>query len=225
MRAIVLPGLDGGSAMSSELCAHLLADFEVEALDYPTDQALDYGRLEARVRATLHGDPRLAVLVAQSFSGPVAIRLAADPPPSLRAVVLVATFAEAPAPRPLGWLARPGLLARPLPAFAVRRFLAGDDASDELVEAVRDAVRAVRPDVLARRVQAMLAVDVREELRRARVPVLVMEGTDDRLIGPRRSVGWERPDLPRRRLDAPHLVLQRAAEEAADEIRRFALAL
>ena len=79
--------------------------------------------------------------------------------------------------------------------------------------------------MLARRVQAMLAVDVREELRRARVPVLVMEGTDDRLIGPRRSVGWERPDLPRRRLDAPHLVLQRAAEEAADEIRRFALAL
>mgnify|MGYP001628043646 CR=1 FL=1 len=226
MRAIVLPGLDGSSTLSSELCAHLDGDLDVEAVDFPSDQPLDYGRLEAWIRAALPGDGGGFVVVAQSFSGPVAIRLAADPPPRLRAVVLAATFAEAPAPRSLRLLfARPSWLPSALPAFAIRRYLTGEDASDALVDAVRDAVRALPPEVLAHRVQQVLEVDVRAELRRARVPVLVLEGTGDRLVSRRRSVGWARPDLPLARLDAPHLVLQRAALEAAREIRRFTAGL
>ena len=66
----------------------------VPAHRYPIDPA----QLRAR-----------CVLLAESFSGPIAIRVAADPPPGLAGVILCGTFAKNPFP----WL-------RPVRALAVR---------------------------------------------------------------------------------------------------------
>ena len=89
MRLVVLPGMDGGAELSATFRDAI--PFETEGVAYPPEELLGYDALEALLRSRLEGVGE-HVLVAESFSGPVAVRLAADPPPSLRGLVLVASF-------------------------------------------------------------------------------------------------------------------------------------
>src|SRR5439155_22620184 len=68
---------------------------EAMVVKYPPDRALDYAELEALVRATLPTQ-RSFLLVGESFSGPVAVALAASSPVGLRGLVLVCSFVRSP---------------------------------------------------------------------------------------------------------------------------------
>lgn len=165
------------------------------------------------------------MLVGESFSGPLAVRLAAERPEGLRGLILVASFVTSPL------TALPGtrrLLARALgrlrpPALAVRLLLAGRDAPPELVREIQDAIGAVDPAVIARRLDEVLRVDVRDALRWTACPLLYLAGEHDRLVGRR---AWEeifeiRRDLTLRRVDGPHLLLQRRPEVCAELIAEW----
>ncbi len=100
---VLLPGMDGTATLFAPL-VEALAPTHCLPVAYPCDQALDYDALEALVRARLPtAEP--FVVVAESFSGPLGIRLAAEPPPGLAGVMLVATFATSPVGIP-AWLLR-----------------------------------------------------------------------------------------------------------------------
>jgi pimeloyl-[acyl-carrier protein] methyl ester esterase len=74
LRAILLPGLDGTGRLFDPLLKELPADLRAEVISYPTDAILDYAALEQFVEAALpRRDP--FIIVAESFSGPLAIRL------------------------------------------------------------------------------------------------------------------------------------------------------
>ena len=94
---VVLPGLDGTAQLLTGFAdAARAAGFaRVEAVAYPTDRTLGYRDLETLARDALPRDEAF-VLLGESFSGPVAIAIAADPPPNLRGLVLSTTFARAP---------------------------------------------------------------------------------------------------------------------------------
>lgn len=96
-RYLMLPGMDGVLQLDGEL-SRCLPD--VDCVSYDSRRPQGYDELEALVRERLVGSEPVTV-VAESFSGPIAMRLAANPPPSLKAVVLVATFVRSPVPR---WL-------------------------------------------------------------------------------------------------------------------------
>lgn len=57
-------------------------------VSYPPDQSLGYRDLAHLVRSRLPKDEPF-ILLAESFSGPIALALAADPPPQLKALILV----------------------------------------------------------------------------------------------------------------------------------------
>src|SRR5438874_1223572 len=114
------------------------------------------------------------VLVAESFSGPLALRLASARPSRIKAVVLCASFVCLPAPRWLRHLVGPLLFRLPMPAPAVRRFMTGRSASDSLVREVRNSIRRVRPHVLAQRMREILDVDCADALRQCPAPVLYL---------------------------------------------------
>ena len=93
MEVVVLPGLDGTTVLLAPFLAALQGrGVPASAVGYPGDRPLDYDALEPLVRAQLPRTP--FVLLGESFSGPLAIRIAADPPPGLRGLVLSTTFAR-----------------------------------------------------------------------------------------------------------------------------------
>lgn len=218
MRLVILPGMDGGGALLAPFVTALPPWIEAEVIEYPHDLPLGYEALEERIRARLASSREPTAIAAESFSGPIAIRLAADPPAHLAAVVLVATFANLPFPRAARFAVTPLLFALPPPRAFLRRTLLAPDSSDALVDALRAAIARTTPAVMAHRIRAALKVDVRAELARARVPVLVLEGRADRLL---RSLQHARPELQGVALDTPHLVLESAPLESAEVVAEF----
>ena len=223
-RALLLPGFDGSGRLYAPLLDAGPRGLRPEVLPYPPDEPLGYDDLVARVRRRL---PRgRFVLLAESFSGPVAIRIAAARPPGLEALVLAATFLHRPLNpvlHPIRGLVGARFFGLPMPAAVVRWFMAGEDAPDPLVREVQRAVAAVSPAVLARRAAEALAVDVRADLARVRVPVLLVAPTRDRLL--RADVASEvlalRPDAEVALLEAPHMVLQRCPHASLARIEEF----
>jgi pimeloyl-ACP methyl ester carboxylesterase len=212
-RAILLPGIDGSGRLFGPLLAAGPRRIAPETVSFPPDQPLGYDALLDRVRAAL---PRgRFLLVAESFSGPLAIRLAAERPRGLAGLVLAATFLHRPLHpllHPIRGLVGARLFGVAMPAALVRHFMAGPDAPDALVREVQAAVGATTPEVMALRAMEALRADVRAELGRVDAPILVLSPTRDRLI--RADVGNEilslRPDADVVQLDAPHMILQRA---------------
>src|ERR1700722_12941492 len=92
---ILLPGLDGTGKLFAEFLKALDLGVSASVVSYPPEVPLGYHELEPIVRAALPAhDP--FVLLGESFSGPLAIRIAADPPPALKGLILCVTFASNP---------------------------------------------------------------------------------------------------------------------------------
>ncbi len=223
-KAILLPGLDGSGRLFAPLLAAEPRAFVAEALSFPADRPLGYDELAAFVRPRL---PRgRFVLVAESFSGPLAIQLAAERPRGLVALVLAATFLHRPLDpllHPVRGLVGARLFGLPMPAVVVRHFLAGRDAPDDLVREVQGAVATVSAEVLAHRSSEALRVDARATLAEVAVPVLFLAPTRDRLI--RRDAHEDvlavRPDAEIALVDAPHMILQRCPHASLARIEEF----
>ncbi|MBC7989027.1 MAG: hypothetical protein H7Y19_05525 [Luteimonas sp.] len=80
MRVIVLPGLDGTGELLDAFAAALAPEFDAQIIPYPRDRMLGYADLTQLVIAAMpRNEPFL--LVAESFSGPIALRVAATRPP------------------------------------------------------------------------------------------------------------------------------------------------
>jgi pimeloyl-ACP methyl ester carboxylesterase len=226
MRAVLLPGLDGTGDLFSPLEEALNGRLPTTRVRYPKDEPLGYDALLAHV-------PQLQephILVAESFSGPLAIlhahqeerraQMQRTSPTFLRGLVLVATFTQSPhawlRAIPNSWTLHAFRL-RP-PNAILRAFLLGINASTAATNALAETIASVRSEVLAARLREVRDVDVRPEWDALRLPVLSLFAHGDRLVSPSASL-LARPTLF---LDGPHLLLQENATEAADAIVRFA---
>lgn len=165
-------------------------------------------------------------LVAESFSGPIGIRLAARHP-QIEALVLVASFAHSPIRMgrmiarllPRRWVPVP-------PAFALRFGLLGKGADDADVHTLRQAIQSAGAEQLAHRLRSVLSVDVRKEWKELRdIRLLYIAGSHDRLVRRRTWLSLKalQPGMRVEVLNAPHLVLQRQPRKAASLISTFLL--
>ena len=228
MITLLLPGFDGTGAQFAPLLRELPSELGAVVVRYPPDQPLGYDELTDLAAKSIPPTGPWA-MIAESFSGPVAVNLAARFPDRLAGLVLVASFVECP----VRGVSRLGLLVKPViamrrktPLFLLRFFLAGDDAPTPFVAASRDWVEPVSGKVLETRLRAVLTVDAREALRSIHAPILILSGSRDRLVNRRavRRLRVVRPDVRFISIDAPHMILQRRPAEAAAEIIRFILA-
>ena len=222
---VLLPGLDGTGTLFDPLIEVLPATLEPIVVSYPPDRPLGYRELEEYVAAVLPTDREFAI-VAESFSGPIGVRLAARHSQGLRALVLVASFVTNPSPRVLGYLrflVRSPLFRFGPPRSLIRRRLVGRDAPDDLVSKVVAANRLVSAPVIARRVREVLAVDATEEFKSIGVPTLYLRAEQDRQVAPRVAddLNSMRPEMELVSIPAPHLVLQAEPEAAALAIEHF----
>ena len=220
---VLMPGLHGTSHLFKPLQDVIPPQFKTRLIEYPTDECCNFAELYRRLEEQLHDQTDL-VLLGESFSGPLAIRFAADHPEQVRALVLCCSFVGPPVPRLLCYLATPFILLRcPIPSIAIRMFLSGFRAPRELVRQTRRVISLNRPAVLAYRVRLAAWVNAADALKRCRIPILYLAGARDRLVGLRaaRRIHRIRPDIPIHPLDAPHLLLQVRPPEAWHEISGF----
>lgn len=74
--------MDGTGELFRPFLAASKPEFRATVIKYPTDKLLDYAALAESVSSQLPTDERF-VLLAESFSGPIAISLAASKPKGL----------------------------------------------------------------------------------------------------------------------------------------------
>jgi pimeloyl-[acyl-carrier protein] methyl ester esterase len=226
LRLVLLPGMDGTGDLFRDFVHALPENFEIKIVRYPTDSSLPYSELTDFVKsATDLSEPY--VLIAESFSAPLAIQWAATNPPNLRGLALCAGFATSPVRGLWGFacsLLGPIFFSTIFPKWAIELFLVGPNASPSLVAAVRAAISSVLPKVLSARVRAILNCDARAELSRVAVPVLLLQPKQDRLISgfSLREIRRIIPGAAVEIIDGPHLLLQREPHATADIVARFA---
>jgi pimeloyl-[acyl-carrier protein] methyl ester esterase len=217
--------MDGTGELFSEFIAALPETFEAVAVGYPTERYLSYSELENFVLAACPTSEPF-MLIAESFSTPLALKYAAANPANLEGVVLCAGFAASPV---RGWrrfiasLLAPVVFHVTMPNVAARHWLVGTDASPSLLRAVRTAVASVKPDVLAARLRAVLACDVRGAVGQIGVPILYIRAEQDRLVSALcvEELRQLKPEMTVAALEGPHLLLQRQPQKAAEAVVGF----
>ena len=220
---VLLPGMDGTGTLFAPFIAALGVTVKTVVVRYPPQGALDYPACEALARQALPLRGRFVIL-GESFSGPVAISLAASQPKGLMGLVLCATFASNPYPifKPFANLTRL-LPIKAAPASAMGLGLLGRFATPELLAALQSALAAVSTTALHARMRAVLSVDVHDQLRDVAVPALYLRAAHDRVVPARAAqhIGHVCSQATIVDIDAPHFILQAAPGPAADAVQTF----
>ncbi len=218
---VLLPGMDGTGQLFAPLLRALDPDISTVVLQYPGQEPLDYSALEALVRRQLPSTPY--VLLGESFSGPIALSIAATAPEGLCGVILCGSFASNP--RKLAGVFSP-LLSLPLglpPSWLLSTALLGGFETPALRAMLVDALATVSTVVLRKRLSEVARVDMRTILGRIKQPVLYLQAHSDRVV-PRHAaldLMAAMPHIQLVSLEGPHLLLQANPVGAANLIQGF----
>ena len=222
---VLLPGLDGTGKLFTDLIDALPSSVIATAIGYPSDQFLSYAELLPSLHTVLpQSNP--FVLLAESFSTPLAILYAATQPTNLRALILCAGFATnpitrlAPLPKTVvgSWLFK----LRP-PDSILEHFLVGPNAPRFLLNKVRGVLRSVDSRVMSARAREVLNCDARGDLAKLSVPTMYLRPAYDRIIPARKAdeIRKARPDIVVRSIPGPHMILQREPRKTAALVSEF----
>jgi pimeloyl-ACP methyl ester carboxylesterase len=219
---VILPGLDGTDVFFRPLRALLPANVRSRVVSFPKG-GCDYASLLELVREAVADVPQFYVL-GSSFSGPLAVMLAAAEPKRVCGIILAATFVRPPreelvrwrfaAISPVIWMLR---AARRIPVWTSRR------RDDPLRVAKAETWARVSARCLAGRVRSVLSVDAREALRACCHPILAIAFDGDEVVPHHNAndIQQIQPTASIVRLPGSHLALFTDPEASAREIIRF----
>lgn len=222
---LLLPGLHGNGDLYEDFMKALPTTFLSKALGFPNDVSLSYEHLLRLLQFSVE-DSQPFVLVAESFSTPLAIRFAATNPPKLKGLVLCAGFATSPVrgvTRILGRYLAPALPFLPA-GVAGAIMVSGSHSPDSILGRLRSAINSVRPAVLIDRVHSVLVCNVLDDLRRIHVPVLYMQAAQDRLVNPLclEEMRRVKAEIEVVVLNGAHVLLQLMPRQSAEVVANFA---
>lgn len=213
---VLMPGLDGTGLLFERFLAALPPEIQTKVIDYPDTPASveQYASFAASAFP-----PGRAVLLAESFSGLVALQMLREQQVSVESIIFVASFGEAPRPH-LKWL-RPIVpilvKAVPLvPAWVWRSFCLGSRASGADILWFKNALLRVTPHTIAHRLQLVLSARFADQPR-CTAPAYYLQAKGDRLISSRAPQQLQRAFqhftlVP---VAGPHFLLQAAPLECA----------
>jgi pimeloyl-[acyl-carrier protein] methyl ester esterase len=160
------------------------------------------------------------VIIAESFSGPLGLALAARHP--VAALVFCNSFVMAPRSRAWRWLVSPLLFTLPVPHVLLRHYMLGRAVDEVLVRETAAEIASVPAYVLSSRVKSVLRLDELKAFSRCDVPMLYLRGTDDRLVP---DAAWRRMAAARpmttAHIPGPHMLLQANPVGAWKAIEEF----
>lgn len=213
--------MDGTGDLFQPFIDALGEQIEAHVVRYPTNQALGYESLIELAKSELP-TTRPYVLLGESFSGPIAISIAAARPKNLVGLILVCTFAKSPLPflSPLSKLIDWMPVTR-TPNLLLEYALMGKDSTPQLNAPLQSALSQLSAAVMRTRARAALTFNVETELANIGVPILFLRAARDRII-PRRVADDMKRVISQLHIvdfDAPHFLLQTRPQQAAVAIR------
>ena len=218
---IFLPGLDGAADLMVCEFGDLSPDgYSLLPVSLPDDPSLNYDGLCDHVGNFLNqaGACEPFQIIAESFSGPLAILLAHRYPQQVRGLTLVANFAASPAPWFARYLPWNLIFRRELPDFVARYFFGADP---NLAKRLRESIRFSSPETLLHRIQCILNVDVTEELSELKCPIDYIRPIHDRLVQKQSlsTIVASNPNVNVHEIAGSHLIIQTQPQQVWDCIR------
>lgn len=219
----LLPGFDGSGLLFKRLRKALPDSYRLITISYGAGRSLENYVTEV---STLLPEHSRISLLAESFSGPIAIELLARNEFDFGPSILCATFPKPPA-RMLARLAAslpaPRLISMPLAALTLRTMCTNGVDDAQLRREIIDVLAQLSPAALKSRLRTVADIDVTNRLPAIKVPVLYLQARHDRLVRRRHAQALMKGirDIRLVEIDAPHMLLQAKPHDAAETITRF----
>jgi pimeloyl-ACP methyl ester carboxylesterase len=221
MKIILLPGLDGTGQLFQWLLPHL-DGFDVQVESLPQEGPQDYPHLTAVLAERLPKDEPF-VLLAESFSSPIAVQLAQQNS-NIQAVIFVAGFLSKPRRLSLRlakrYLGKKQLL-RPWVKWLSARWIFKKQASHDVLAAFYDCLHQLDNKILRARLASISRL--KPHPIKLQQPCLYLRPHMDVLVTHNTLAEFVQtcPKLQVMGFDAPHFILQTQSQIAAQRIREF----
>jgi len=215
-----MPGLDGTGKLFSPIIPLLEQHFELTIVTYPDlDSFSDYIDCAQR---QLPERPGFSLL-AESFSGPVAMALMARLPDQIGASVLAATFVRSPLAaltRMANYIPEQVFSIGALSEFVLDVYDTEDEDFSETQPLPLNITEQLDGGLLKHRIAVLSRIDISAMLPDIEVPVLYLYALRDRIATEVDAQMIEEylPDVNRVDIDAPHLLLQTRPQQCAELI-------
>jgi pimeloyl-[acyl-carrier protein] methyl ester esterase len=225
MRLVLLPGMDGTGELFAPLIKILPKELLPLTVAYPPNEPWGYSELLNFIRNQLPKDEDFVVL-GESFSGPLALMVASDPPARMRALVLACTFEHHPRPAlaPFSMLAQVVLRFRP-PKFLRRIQSVLTNGAKNLDNAARVqlAIGRVSVETLHARIKAINGLSSNVQQKPISLPSLYLQALADRVVPTEcyQSLQVRTPHLRLAKIEGPHCLLQVNPEGSVEAMVSF----
>jgi pimeloyl-[acyl-carrier protein] methyl ester esterase len=223
IKLVFMPGLDGTGISFEPLSKFLSENIAATVVRYPADRLLSFEEIVACAYDQVKGEQD--IVLAESFSGPVAISLIASGRLKVKGLILCTTFAESPRRttlKMLRWLPLELGLKLPFQSLLLRLMLRDNKAIGTLFPIWQRLKATVPARALAHRMRLLSLIDVRHLLPKLTIPCWYIQATEDRLL-PSSVLDFVQamPHLVVKKLTGPHFILQAEPEASAAIINEF----
>ena len=224
MHIIVLPGLDGTGKMLTGFVKVLGLNHDVEVMTYPNKNALSYEELVQIAISTLPKNQPYAI-IAESFSGPIAVKIASLAGDNLKTIIFAASFIENPTifPKFLSMFAK----GAPLKSSALLRLAKpwtfGKWASRNFDTLLNEALNEVSHEVISSRIRSLMSANERTAFEAISLPMLYIQPSADRLVSKSNASKMRALNnaVQIKQVDGPHFILQTNPNDCAGSINLF----
>lgn len=220
MKLILLPGLDGTGKLFQPLLKILPSDIDVLVINYPTHKLLNYNELVEYVLSYIPINEKF-ILVAESFSGPIAYSISQQKGKTLVSIIFVATFLEQPKPTILKILIKLPLnylLKFSVPIFILRYIFFSKNIDKQIIQTLKKTLKNIPVETIIHRIQKISTLQ--KALIKVDMNVYYILAQKDKII-PYKVINSFQNIFNKVKiypLNSGHLVLQSFPKECADII-------
>lgn len=214
---ILLPGLDGDGFYFGPLVSKLQKHCSCRIISYPP-HLLTYDELCLYIASKLENVPN-CIIVAESFGGPLGVKLAHALKERAKALILCATYCRSPFPAfVLKRLAQiyPYLIHSKIAEPALNFFLFNGEAPEKTRQVL--AILRSQPDnIITQRMREIAPFDMRSDVKALTIPCMIIHAKEDRLVW---KSGFESTHTTTC-INGPHELGGSRADEVAKAITDF----
>ena len=221
MKLVLLPGLDGTGELFSALIKLLPNTIDVQIITYDSNKEQSYKELIQYVKSNLPQEE--FILLAESFSGPIAYQIALAQPKQLKALILVATFLESPRPFLLKFIPRSSIFVFSIPTILTRIFFLGFSVKIEVIELFNKVIKTVSPNVIVYRLKEISKLKFSNQS--VSLKTIYIQASNDKLVPSKSLNNWQKVcnDISVFQVKGEHLILQANPMKCAEIINKVVL--
>lgn len=222
---VLLPGLDGSGILFEPLLATLPEQSNVTVITYPTDKPLSLTDLAVLVEQRIKTLDNV-VLLAESFSGLVALTLLKRSRVIPKGILFFVAFAESPKPWLLKFASFLPIHHIPwqyLPTWLIQWSCLDANGTRREVELFRRTSKSVSHRVLAYRLRIIASSPFAAENQRWSIPCIYVQASRDKAV-PRWCAEWFQQrfsEFEIKTIDGGHFILQTKPKQCLDIISAF----